>query len=70
MQATRRGWYPGKETFKDRLLKLTNRTTAKAPGGEIRDHGEKEAIQRASPDPFFDSLKSGCQRPLMKIFLV
>jgi REP element-mobilizing transposase RayT len=49
MQAIRRGWYLGKETFKDRLLKLLDKTTAKAPSGrsrtgsEIRDHGEKEA---------------------------
>ena len=49
MQAIRRGWYLGKETFKDRLLKLLDPSAAKAPsgrsrtGGEIRDHGEREA---------------------------
>jgi REP element-mobilizing transposase RayT len=51
LQAIRRGWYLGKDSFKDRLLKLIDKTTAKAPsgrshtGGEIRDHGEKEAIR-------------------------
>lgn len=47
--AIRRGWYLGKETFRDRLLKLLDK--AKQPVGGIRnqtgealrDHGEKEA---------------------------
>ncbi|MEY3896664.1 MAG: hypothetical protein RLZZ214_2184 [Verrucomicrobiota bacterium] len=47
--AIRRGWYLGKETFKDRLLKLLDKATQPASGnrnrtGEaLRDHGEKEA---------------------------
>jgi putative transposase len=51
MQAMRRGWYLGKETFKDRLLKLFDPSSGNAPsgrsrsGGEIRDHGEKEAAR-------------------------
>ena len=51
MEAIRRGWYLGKETFKDRLLKLLDRSAARAPsgrsrsGGVIRDHGEKEATR-------------------------
>jgi putative transposase len=47
--AIRRGWYLGSESFKDRLLKLFDPESGKAPSGrsrtgrEIRDHGEKEA---------------------------
>ena len=49
MLAIRRGWYLGKETFKDRLLKLLDREAENAPSGRsrsgevIREHGEKEA---------------------------
>jgi hypothetical protein len=49
LQAIRRGCYLGKVSFKDRLLKLIDKSTDKAPsgrsrtGGEIRDHGEKDA---------------------------
>ena len=51
MQAMRRGWYLGKETFKDRLLKLIDPTAGNAlsggsrSGGETRDYGEKEAAR-------------------------
>lgn len=51
MQAMRRSWYLGKETFKDRLLKLFEPTAGSAPsgrsrsGGELRHHGEKEAAR-------------------------
>ena len=51
MQAMRRGWYLGKETFKDRLLKLLDKPAARAPSGrsrtgtEFRDHGEKDAAR-------------------------
>ncbi len=51
MQAIRRGWYLGKDSFKDRLLKLVEKSVATAPsgrsrsGGEIRDHGEKEGTR-------------------------
>jgi len=47
--AIRRGWYLGKETFKDRLLKFLDKTTLPVGGsrnrtGEaFRDHGENEA---------------------------
>ncbi|MEI8039754.1 MAG: transposase, partial [Verrucomicrobiota bacterium] len=49
MQAMRRGWYLGQETFKDRLLKLLDKATGKAASGRsrtgesIRDRGEMEA---------------------------
>jgi REP element-mobilizing transposase RayT len=49
MQAIRRGWYLGKESFKDRLLKLLDKVSSKAAGGRsrtrpgMREHGEKEA---------------------------
>jgi putative transposase len=49
MQAIRRGWYLGKETFKDKLLKLFDPQAEKAASGQsrsgsaVRDHGEKEA---------------------------
>ena len=51
MKAIRRGWYLGKEIFKDRLLKLLDPSAEKAPSGrshsgaEFRDHGEKEAAR-------------------------
>ncbi len=51
MQAMRRGWYLGKDSFKDRLLKLLDKTVTRAPsgrsraGGEVRDHSEKEATR-------------------------
>ena len=47
--AIRRGWYLGKETFRDRLLKLLDNAIQPAKGGQrrtgevFRDHGEKEA---------------------------
>jgi REP element-mobilizing transposase RayT len=47
--AIRRGWYLGKETFRDRLLKLLDKATPPADGSRnrtgpaLRDHGEKEA---------------------------
>lgn len=49
MQALRRGWYLGKDTFKDRLLKLLENPAARPVSGRsgtgeaIRDYGEKEA---------------------------
>ena len=49
MQAIRRGWYLGKESFKDRLLKLLEKSdrsrggTRNRTGEALRDHGEKEA---------------------------
>jgi putative transposase len=49
MQAIRRGWYLGKETFKDRLLKLLEKTgqisdgTRNRTGEALREHGESEA---------------------------
>jgi REP element-mobilizing transposase RayT len=51
MQALRQGWYLGKETFKEHLLKLLDQATSKAPsgrslaGGAMREHGEREAIR-------------------------
>lgn len=48
-QAIRRGWYLGKDTFKDKLLKMLERPAARRTGGTRRtegihrDHGEKEA---------------------------
>jgi hypothetical protein len=51
MKAIRRGWYLGKEKFRDRLLKLLDPFAEKAPGGrshsgpEFRDHGEKQAAR-------------------------
>lgn len=51
MQAMRRGWYLGKETFKDRLLKLIDPSVGNAlsgrsrSGGETRDDGEKQAAR-------------------------
>ena len=47
--AIRRGWYLGKETFKDRLLKLLDKTkqvtggSRNQTGDALREHGEKEA---------------------------
>ena len=47
--AIRRGWYLGKETFRDRLLKLMDEATQPADGGRnrtgeaLREHGEREA---------------------------
>ncbi len=47
--AIRRGWYLGKETFKDRLLKLLDKavqpsgTNRNRTGEALREHGEKEA---------------------------
>jgi len=48
-QAIRRGWYLGKDSFKDKLLKMLERPsmrgrggTGRAPGGN-RNNGEKEA---------------------------
>lgn len=56
-EAIRRGWYLGKESFKDRLLKLLEKSSRASGGarnrtGEaLRDHGEKEAeriVRRAA----------------------
>jgi REP element-mobilizing transposase RayT len=50
MQAIRRGWYLGKDTFKDKLLKMLERPAARRAGGTRRaagihrDHGEKAAL--------------------------
>ena len=50
-QAIRRGWYLGKESFKDKLLKMLERPSAGRRGGTgravgaNRDHGEKEALR-------------------------
>jgi putative transposase len=47
--AIRRGWYLGKETFRDRLLKLLDKATQSGGGSRnrsseaLREHGEKEA---------------------------
>jgi putative transposase len=47
--AIRRGWYLGKETFRDRLLKLLDQATQPSTGSKnqtgeaLREHGEKEA---------------------------
>ena len=49
MAAIRRGWYLGKETFKDRLLKLLDKPgrtsvgTRNCTGEALREHGEAEA---------------------------
>ncbi len=49
MAAIRRGWYLGKENFKDRLLKLleksgqTSGATRNRTGVALREHGEAEA---------------------------
>jgi putative transposase len=49
MEAIRRGWYLGKETFKDRLLKLlenpgrTSGGTRNRTGEALKEHGEAEA---------------------------
>ena len=51
MLAIRRGWYLGKETFKDQLLELFEKTPRKTPsgrsctGGEVRDHAAKDAAR-------------------------
>lgn len=51
MRALRRGWYLGKESFKDRLLRLLDKSPEQAASGrsrsgeEIRDHGEKQAAR-------------------------
>lgn len=50
-QAIRRGWYLGRETFKDKLLKMLERPPARRAGGPHRaeganrDHSEKEALR-------------------------
>lgn len=44
MQALRRGWYLGEESFKDRLLGMLERPAPPARAGAgSRDHGEAEA---------------------------
>jgi len=51
MEAIRRGWYLGKESFKDKLLKLLEKPTLRSGSGSRRaagaerDHGEKEAMR-------------------------
>lgn len=46
-----RGWYLGKDTFRDKLLKMLERPAARRTGGTRRtagvhrDHGEKEALR-------------------------
>jgi hypothetical protein len=54
-KALKRGWYLGKESFKDRLLKLLEKPVARARGGgaargegPVRDRGEKEAVRLLS----------------------
>jgi REP element-mobilizing transposase RayT len=54
-KALKRGWYLGKESFKDRLLKLVEKPVARRRGasaargeGPIRDRGEKEAARLLS----------------------
>jgi putative transposase len=50
-QAIRRGWYLGKDTFKDKLLKMLERLPMQRAGstrrvdGSYRDRGEKEALR-------------------------
>jgi REP element-mobilizing transposase RayT len=50
-QAIRRGWYLGKDTFKDKLLKMLDRPPAQRVGGTRRaeganrDRSEKEALR-------------------------
>lgn len=50
-QAIRRGWYLGKDTFKDKLLKMLDRPPAhrawgtRRAEGANRDHSEKEALR-------------------------
>jgi putative transposase len=50
-QAIRRGWYLGKDTFKDKLLRMLERPSAHRAGGTRRaeganrDRGEKEALR-------------------------
>lgn len=51
MEAIRRGWYIGKESFKDKLLKMLekpkvrNGSGSRRAAGAERDHGEKEAMR-------------------------
>ena len=51
MESIRRGWYLGKETFRDKLLKMLERKPARAgvgsrrADGAERDRGEKEALR-------------------------
>lgn len=50
MEAIRRGWYLGKESFKDKLLKMLEKPalrpgTRRRVSGAERDHGEKEALR-------------------------
>lgn len=54
-RALKRGWYLGKESFKDRLLKLVEKPTSRAAGGvhsrgegPVREHGEMEAARMVS----------------------
>jgi hypothetical protein len=50
-QAIRRGWYLGKDSFKDKLLKMLESPSVRRRGGTTRaaganrDHGEKEALR-------------------------
>jgi len=50
MQAIRRGWYLGKESFKDRLLELLEKPgqasgrSRNRTGEALREHGQAEAI--------------------------
>jgi REP element-mobilizing transposase RayT len=50
MEAIRRGWYLGKQSFKDKLLKMLEKPASRAGvrrriDGAERDHGEKEALR-------------------------
>ena len=51
MEAIRRGWYLGKERFKDKLLKMLEKPKLqisrgnRRAAGATRDHGEKEALR-------------------------
>ncbi|MDP3849584.1 MAG: transposase [Luteolibacter sp.] len=50
MEAIRRGWYLGKESFKDKLLNMLEKPQIRSGArrrvsGAERDHGEKEALR-------------------------
>lgn len=50
-EAIRRGWYLGKENFKDKLLRMLEKVpgrkvgASRRVGGAEKDHGEKEALR-------------------------
>jgi hypothetical protein len=50
MEAIRRGWYLGKESFKDKLLRMLEKPKQRSgarprAAGVARDHGETEALR-------------------------